>query len=150
MLHNDSGDTVVLGTTVDGDWGAWIWADQGEVPTTTPSNDVPVYDGPPIVDYGAVLDEGKRYAFPLYIHCGMDHLGEFNGEQWRLVETPTGDQPETGAGDLVPEDWPVVGQSILGYLTLTSDERIEYSLADGEVIGVYEPMPAGAEVPGCA
>jgi hypothetical protein len=151
VLRNQSGDTVVLGTTEDGEWGAWTWdASQGEVPTATPSNDVPVYDGPPIVEYGADLEEGVRYALPLYIHCGMDHLGEFNGAQWKLVEAPAGDQPETGAGDAVPADWPVVGQSILGYLTVVSEDRIEYSLEDGEVIGVYEQMPSDAEVPGCA
>lgn len=43
-----------------------------------------------------------------------------------------------------------MGQSILGYLTLASADRIEYSLEDGQVIGVYEPMPADAEAPGCA
>lgn len=151
VLHNDAGDTVVLGTTKDGEWATWMWdSSQGDVPTTTHSNDEPQYDGPPIIEYGATLEEGSRYAFALYIHCGMDRLGEFNGVQWALVESPTGDQPETGAGEPVPDDWPVVAQSILGYLTLVDDDRIEYSLEDGEVIGVYAPLPADAEVNGCA
>lgn len=150
VLHNEAGDTVVLGTTEDGEWATWMWdSSQGDVPTTMPSNDIPQYDGPPIVEYGATLEEGSRYAFPLYIHCGMDRLGEFNGVQWELVESPTGDQPETGAGEPMPDDWPVVAQSILGYLTLVDGDRIEYSLEDGEVIGVYEPLPADAEVYGC-
>lgn len=79
----------------------------------------------------------------------MDHLGELNGVRWELADAPAGDQPEIGAGDPIPEDWPVVGQSILGYVTLVGPDRIEYSLEDGEVIGVYEPMPEGAPVPGC-
>lgn len=151
VVHDTSGDTIVLGTTEDGEWAAWVWdASQGAVPIGAATDDVPEYDGPPIVENGATLEEGRRYAFPLFIHCGMDRLGEFNGVQWELVESPTGDQPETGAGAPVPGDWPVVGQSILGYLTLVSEDRIEYSLEDGEVIGVYAPLPAGAEVLQCA
>lgn len=150
VLHNATGDTVMLGTSEEGEWTAWIWdSSQGEVPTATRSNDVPEYDGPPIVEHGATLEEGTRYAFPLYIHCGMNRLGKFNGVEWELVESPPGDQPETGAGEPVPDDWPVVGESILGYLTLVSDDRIEYSLEDGEVIGVYAALPADAEPYGC-
>lgn len=150
VSHNATGDTVVLGTTEDGEWATWTWdATQGEVPTATGSNDVPEYDGPPIVEHGATLEKGARYGSPLYIHCGMDRLGEFNGVQWELVESPPGDQPVTGAGEPIPDDWPVVGESILGYLTLVDDDRIEYSLEDGEVIGVYAPLPTDAEVYGC-
>ena len=149
MLHTEQGDTVVLGRADDGRWGAWVWAaDQGPVPVLSAAEDgAPVYEGPPILEHGASMVSGRRYAFPLYIHCGMDHLGELDGRAWALVDDP-GAAPETGAGDAVPEDWPVVGESILGFVTLVADERIEYSLADGQVIAVYEPIPA-SEVPGC-
>lgn len=150
IVRNESGDTVVIGTTKGGKAAAWIWdSTQGEVPTATRSDDVPEYAGPPIIEYGATLEQGTRYAFPLYIHCGMDRLGEFNGVQWQLAESLTVDQPETGAGDPVPDDWPVVGESILGYLTLVTDDRIEYTLQDGEIIGVYEPLPADTEILFC-
>jgi hypothetical protein len=150
VLHNTSGDTVVLGKTADGAWAAWMWdSSQGRAPTATRSNDVPQYDGPPIVRSGATLEQGKRYAYPLYIHCGMDQLGEFNGAGWELVELPTGDRPETGGGVSPPDHWPVVQQSIIGFLALVTEDRIEYSLDDGEVIGVYAPRPANSPPVGC-
>lgn len=71
---------------------------------------------------------------------------ELDGRAWALV--PNSVAPELGAGEPVPEDWPVVGQSILGFVTLVAEDRIEYSLADGQVIALYEPIPA-SEVPGC-
>ncbi len=150
LLHTPTGDTVVLGRTDDGSWGAWVWAaSQGPAPVLPAvGEEVPVYEGPPILEHGATLEAGRRYAFPLYIHCGMDHLGELDGRAWALVDAPTGDAPEVGAGEPLPEDWPVVGQSILGFVTLAAEDRIEYSLADGQVIAVYEPIPA-SEVPGC-
>ena len=152
ILHNESGDTIVLGTTDGGSWGAWFWdSSHGGVPTDARSNnDVSTYDGPPIVKNGAVLEQGERYAFPLFIHCGMDVLGKFNDVVWVLVESPTGENPETGGGEPVPEDWPVVSQKILGYLTLVTKDRIEYSLEDGEVVGVYAPVPPGGSFPACA
>lgn len=37
VVHNESGDTVVLGMTDDGEWAAWVWAaEQGSVPTAEP------------------------------------------------------------------------------------------------------------------
>lgn len=151
LLHTPTGDTVVLGTTGDGEWGAWVWAaSQGPVPVRpTVRDEEPAYEGPPIVEHGAILEAGRRYAFPLYIHCGMDYLGQLDGRSWALVDTPTGSAPETGAGDRVPDDWPVVGQSILGFVTLISEDRIEYSLDGGQVIAVYQPIP-DSEIPSCA
>jgi len=80
----------------------------------------------------------------------MGRLGELNGRQWELVEGTAPYRPETGSGDPIPEGWPVVDQTILGFVTLVAPDRIEYSLEDGEVIAAYRPMAPGTPVRGCA
>lgn len=87
---------------------------------------------------------GRRYGVPLYIHCGMDWL-YLGGEPWQ--RTDDGSDTETGAGDEVPDHWPVAQQTIFGFATMVSDDLIEYSLTDGEVIATY--APATVEPPGC-
>lgn len=113
-------------------------------------DDESVDDGSPIVESGATLEVGERRAYPLGVHCGMDRLGEFNDVRWGLVDAPTGENPETGAGDVIPDEWPGRGQIILGFVTLTAEDRIEYSIGDGEVIAVYGPLPADTPEYGCA
>jgi hypothetical protein len=146
-----SGDMAVVGQGMDGGWSVWRWeADQGSPPTTVPEQSTVEYEGPPLLRYGDTPELGTTYAFPLYIHCGMDRVGELGGRQWALVDGSAEVNPETGAGDPLPPSWPVVAQSILGYVTMVAADRIEYSLADGEVIAVYAPLPEGAPVLGCA
>lgn len=149
VLHTPAGDTVVLGQTETEKSAVWVWdSAQGEPPSRpAAAQPMPTYDGPPFADRGMDLEEGKTYAFPLYIHCGGDFLAEFNGTSWGLSQAPAGHTPETG-GVGVREGWPVAGQSILGFVTLVARDRIEYSLEDGTVIAVYEPIPE-SEVLGC-
>lgn len=108
----------------------------------TPSEEAPT------VTYGAALEQGKRYAYELGLHCGMEFLGQFDGRGWQLTEASAGVTPETGAGDPLPDDWPTSGDRVLGFVTVVDAERLEYSLPDGTVIGIYEPIPA-QDVPGC-
>ena len=65
------------------------------------------------------------------------------GQAWQ--RTDDGPDTETGAGDDIPDDWPVAQQTIFGYATLVNDDLIEYSIGDGEVISTYAP----ATQPGC-
>jgi hypothetical protein len=150
LLRTGAGGVVAVGGSADGQWSAWTWDPaQGDPPTTVRRIEEAAYDGPPFVEYGGSLEEGGRYAYPLYIHCGMSRLGELNARQWELVEGSARYRPETGAGDPIPEGWPVVDQTILGFVTLVAPDRIEYSLDDGEVIAAYRPMPIGTPVYGC-
>jgi hypothetical protein len=150
LLRTGAGGVVVVGGSADGQWSAWTWDPaQGDPPTTTRPIGEVAYDGPPFVEYGGSVEDGERYAYPLYIHCGMSRLGELDARQWELVEGSARYRPETGAGDPVPEGWPVVDQTILGFVTLVAPDRIEYSLDGGEVIAVYQPMPFGTPVSAC-
>jgi hypothetical protein len=147
VVRDAGGNTVLLGTTDDA-WAAWFWStDQGAVPTIDPDerNDAPTYSGPALAQYGATLEVGKRYAYPFNTHCGMDRLGEFNDRQWRVAAS----SPSESANGMVDEDWPMAAETILGFLTLTEPERIEYSLDDGTVIAVYEPLPLDTPEYGC-
>lgn len=112
-------------------------------PSTAPSP-APPSDVEPLAE-GATPELGRRYAVPLYIHCGMDWL-YVAGAPWQ--RTDGGRDVETGAGDPIPDGWPVKQQSILGFVTLTEEDHIEYSLEDGEVIATY--APATDQPPGCA
>ena len=76
----------------------------------------------------------------------MDLLGGFNDTWWYLADATEG-TADTGSGRRAPDHWPTAGQSILGLITLTTADRIEYSIPGGEVIAVYEP--SGKQPPGC-
>lgn len=111
-----------------------VWPSGGDLPVS----DEPA--GPRTVEVRMLGDgeeprPGVRYHQPLYVHCGMDwlHLG---GEPWR--RTDGGPDVETGAGDEAPRGWPVVGEMIFGFATLTGAGVVEYSIGDGEVIATYE------------
>ena len=85
-----------------------------------------------------------RYHAPLYLHCGMDWL--YLGDQpWQRMDS--GVEVETGAGDEVPAGWPVARQTLFGYATLVSPDRLDYSLEDGQVVASY--ALTGREPPGC-
>lgn len=80
----------------------------------------------------------------------MEVLGEFNGLNWFLTEAPTGEYGTAGPlPDLQPPPphWREFGESVTGYVRLVAPDRIEFSLADGELIAVYEPEDR--PFPGC-
>jgi hypothetical protein len=85
-----------------------------------------------VAEYGQDLVPGVRYRFPLDVHCGMDHVGEFNGTNWYL-------QPARGLLQDPPAHWPIAQGTIFGYVTLVDGDTIEYSIGQGEVIGSYAP-----------
>ncbi|MEZ5170646.1 MAG: hypothetical protein R3A49_07865 [Acidimicrobiia bacterium] len=142
IVATDDGDVFAVRRVVDG-LGVWTWP--GDVPLPTEEEPaVPVSDID-LLEEGDVPELGRRYALPMYIHCGMDWLG-VGGEAWQRNDD--GPSAETGAGDTIPEGWPVANQTIYGFVTLVSDDLIEYSIGDGEVIATYEPATEGP--PGCA
>ncbi len=114
---------------------------------SSPEPELPVSDGE--VADGAALEKGKVYDFPLLeVHCGLEYLGEFNGTAWGLASPPPGPAPETGKGDSIPIQWPSSGESVLGQVSLTASDRIDYVLHDGTLIAIYEPIEPGT-YPGC-
>ncbi len=138
VASDSSGLLVLVGDGDGGSWTTWTWpAGSTRPPITTPVMGTPP-DTPPLAEPGAELVVGVRYRRPLDLHCGMGHLGTFNGGQWFLDEA-SGPTPETGAGEAPPPHWPVAQEQILGYVTLVDADSIEYSLPSGEVIATYEP-----------
>lgn len=111
-------------------------ADFGPVPTVpdvgsfTPS-------GPPLVEWGSTLESGETYRFPLGTHCGIDVLGDFNGQHWWIDGAPE------AAYDANQSD---MMQRLLGEITLVDIDTIEYRLG-GELIASYAPRLE--EPPGC-
>jgi hypothetical protein len=78
----------------------------------------------------------------MYVHCGMDWFW-FGDDTW--VRTDNGPDVETGAGEVPPEGWPLVGQVLYGYATLKDADHLEYSF-DEEVIATYRRADGA---PGC-
>jgi hypothetical protein len=115
--------------------------DETAPPTATePTTSLGSSDETPRVDFGGRLEPNVTYPYPMDLHCGLDQLGEFNGVAWILTEAPGGN-PEQGAGQSPPAHWPLGPEGVDGRLTLVGQDRIEYSLPDGELIAVYEPSP---------
>jgi len=84
-----------------------------------------------LLAYDDRLEVGERQPFPIYTHCGIDWLGGFNATNWRI-------DPPSGSGSATePDDWPSIDQFVIGYVTLVSEDRIEYSVGDGEVVAEY-------------
>lgn len=132
---------VVKGDVVVSSWTAGVELPEGQAP------DAPERVELVTVPEGADPEPGVRYHAPLYVHCGMDwlYLGD---TPWQ--RTDGGADVETGAGDDVPGGWPMAGQTIYGYATLTADGVVEYSVGEGdstEVIATYEQT--GVRPPGC-
>jgi hypothetical protein len=139
------GRTWLLASGSDG-LTVWSWTESPDFPAPEPTP-VTRWPVPPEPMAGDTLVEGVRYRAPLYAHCGIEWIGPYNGDVWKQAE---GDDFESGAGDEPPEDWPVVGQTVFGYVTLVAPDRIEYSMASGEVMATYAPAPIEDAPGGCA
>ena len=141
------GRTLVLGS--EERVQVWSWLDSAgplprleEAPEPEPSE-----PPPPTAEYGGDLALDVTYRYPLYIHCGMDYLGEFNDAYWYREAGSGGPVPETGAGEAPPDNWPVAQQTIFGEATLVEPDLIEYMIPGGEVIARY--APSDRQPPGC-
>ena len=111
-------------------------AANGPVPTV-PDVEPFTPSGPPLAEWDARLEVGATYRFPLGTHCGIDVLGDFNGEHWWIVGSP---EP---AYDQYQSD---MSQRLLGEITVVDADTIEYRV-DGELIATY--APSAEEPPGC-
>jgi hypothetical protein len=124
----------------------WRWL-SSQPPPAMPPYEAPTPLETPLARWGDAIEPGVTYRYPLYIHCGMEVLGEFDDRYWYRAKD-NAPAPETGAGGETPPHWPVAQQSIFGYITLTDNDTIEYTINDGEVIATYRP--SNKEPPGCA
>lgn len=126
VVPNGAGIAVVV---TGNDLQVWTWpfAESPGIRHEWPPEEVELR-GP--VRWDAQLDIGVTYEYPLYIHCGMDFLGSFNGKQWHV-------DPDIASGGSIDREWSTEQQAILGLVTLVDANTIEYSLPGGEVIAVY-------------
>jgi hypothetical protein len=141
LFQDSIGRTVIV---VSGErLELWRWPGGSVPPLLEASAEPETTPGPPLARHGDHLDIGTPYRFPLYTHCGIGYLGQFNGSFWHWAR-------RASDGPMPPstESWPMAGQSVLGYVTLVDAQTIEYSLPGGEVIAVYEA--SDVEPPGCA
>lgn len=83
---------------------------------------------------GVAPEPGRRYASPLWLHCGMGwlHLGD---QAWQRTDAG----PDLTQGDVPPPGWPVARGQLYGFVTLVAPDRVEYSIGDGEVVATYGP-----------
>jgi hypothetical protein len=143
----DDGVMVVGRVAMSPRLETWTWSGDGEPPRRPlPDEDQPS-DTPPLVGNGAQLAVGVTYRFPLYIHCGMGLLGEFNGRWWTLVAGSTEWDPAVDPSP-PPAHWPIAQEFIYGTITLVDADTIEYRIPSGEVIAIYEASTAQPQ--GCA
>lgn len=115
---------------------AWAWPSDAAPPAPPPT--VAPDEGPPIVRFDSEVTIGSTYRFPLYFHCGIGLLGNFNGRWWYLVPSSTEWGDGTGATGPPPADWPVAEQYIYGTITVIDEDTIEYRIPSGETIATYE------------
>ena len=115
----------------------WTWP-SGSEPPRRPAPQEPRADEPPLAEFDGRLAVGVTYRFPLYIHCGMRLLGNFNDRWWYLVKGSSVWDPEIGTREEPPAHWPIADQYIFGTITLVDADTIEYTIPSGEVIAVYE------------
>ena len=130
-IGDDGTFHILLSTRHGLELRSWPTA-QGPPPTLPPATVIEP-SGPPLVKWDATLEVGETYRFPLYTHCGIDVLGRFNGLNWWLLDTPSGEF----SGD---------GGFVFGEIHVIADDRIDY-VVEGRTVAVYEPRPD--EFPGC-
>lgn len=128
---------VALVGSAEGQLTAWQWSSTAAPSFEKPAAVQETLDSE-LVEWDANLEPGVTYRYPLYIHCGMDHLANFNSSHWYLP---------SGANQQTQPDWPMAEQAIFGFVTLNDEGTIGYSINDGEIIATY--TPSAEEPPGC-
>lgn len=114
--------------------GSYVAGVRGELPGEEP--------GPPHVEYGGVIEPGYPWSYNLYVHCGIEWLGEINGIQWRAESVPD--------GDYLPDEWQQVvdeNEYVTVELLLTpGDPPVLEATALGHTVRY---LPAAEDPPGC-
>jgi hypothetical protein len=140
-LFEDAAGRTSIVTLSDG-IELWRWPGDSPPPLLELTVEPATPPGPPLARHGDTVEPGVVYRFPLNTHCGLDYLGQLNGGYWYWASRATeGPYPPS------MESWPMVGQTILGQVTLVDETTIEYSLPTGEVVAIYRRSEA--EPPGC-
>jgi hypothetical protein len=140
---------LVLGSSGRPQHEGWIWANSTTPPLRAPV-EVIATDQYPIVGYTDSVALGTTYRYPMGIHCGIGNaLGNFDGRYWLFTEAPSGFPPTAGVGDL-PAHWPIAEgeEHLLGLITRTDEDTIEYHLPSGELVATY--TASNEQPPGCA
>lgn len=99
--------------------------------------------GPPVVEYGGVIEPGFPWSYELHTHCGVEWLGEINGVQWRA-------ESAENVLDYVPDEW---REAVDDYEYIT----VEIVLTEGDpptldatALGhTLRYLPADSDPPGC-
>jgi hypothetical protein len=142
--YPDGGVMIVGSTSGSARVEAWVWTSDTAPPAPLPA--VTTDEGPPIVQFDGELTIGSTYRFPLYFHCGIGLLGNFNHRWWYLVEGSTEWGSGTGESGPPPADWPIAEQYIFGTITLIDEDTIEYTIPSGETIATYEASDVTPEL----
>lgn len=100
---------------------------------------------PTLPPSGETLEQGVAYEGKLYIHCGMEWLGPYNGSNWMAPDAPP---YSTGGGREPPPDWPVEQQEVAGVVTLVAEDLIHFEIDGTEVVVEYRPTDDVP--PGCS
>ena len=120
--------SLVLVEANDGQLQVWTASDLGAgVPIEAPMMPNLSFE---IVQWDGTIEQGVTYGYAFWTHCGIDRLGEFNGQVWELVEDTT--------SNLSQEKWNNQFDMLYGTLVLIAPDRIEYTLSD-VVIATYAP-----------
>ncbi len=123
-----AGGTLVLAEANDGRLQIWTAEDLGEgIPIEVAETPDLGFE---IVRWDATVEQGVTYGYPFWTHCGIDRLGEFNGQTWEIIEDTSHDLPE--------EEWSKYWDMLYGTMVLVAPDRIEYTLS-GVVIATYGP-----------
>ena len=124
---------LVLVEANDGQLQVWTAGDLGSA-SPIEVEDLPDL-GFDIVRWDDTIEQGVTYGYPFWTHCGIDRLGEFNGQVWEIIDDTSHNLPE--------EEWSYDSELLYGTIELVAPDRIEYTLSD-IVIATYSP----AEDPG--
>jgi hypothetical protein len=98
----------------------------------------PGLPGPQYVESGDIIETGFPRPYRLYIHCGIEWLGEFNGLNWRT-------------DDPMPPEW--TGAKLIDFETI----EVEITLSTGNPPQIDATangatvtyIPSDEAVPGC-
>ncbi len=140
---------LILGTSGRPQHEGWIWASVTAPPRRAPVDVIPT-DQYPLVGHTDSVAIGATYRYPMSIHCGIGNaLGNFDGRYWVFTDAPSGLPPTAGVGDL-PAHWPIAEgeEHLLGLVTRTDEDTIEYRLPSGELVATY--TASDEQPPGCA
>ncbi len=112
-------------------------------PPTTVSRQEPLRPDGETINRGTTIEPGVEYRYPIYTHCGIEWLGEFNDVLWR-ADVPA------GVLDYVPAAWARAvddAQRVVVTLVLTTKPDPVITATVNEVEIAYRPTTE--DPPGC-